>query len=715
MISISNKSLNASMNSGGPSGGHADQVRRILFVDDEPQVRHLFSRQLERYGYSVDLAESPSEALALAADHEYGAVATDMRMPEMDGVELIARLQDQRPGTATVLISGDRSLELPDDGWIDRTLVSVIPKPWNLTELLAAVTRAQQITSQHAAALAAEADVDFRLLLLSQGSTTRQLVSRSLEAEGASVDLRVAKTVSELLEACSESEWQALLLSASHPELDDPACRAAIGRMAAPRILIQNSAAGPSDFPASDSLTVEELADATLLRVLRYAVERQKTQSRLEELKYRDGLTGLGNRDHFRARLKHTLARSRKRREQLAVIFLDVDRFKEINDGWGHFAGDAVLIEMAERLEETFAGCAALARHGGDEFALLLENIDGAAEAEEAAARICKILSLPFHVAGERIESFASVGVSLFPEHGDTEEKLLRLAEKAVYQAKVKGGRSYQFYEGTDVPEPARFLVERELREALERREFVLHYQPQLDLATGRFSAMEALIRWQRPDGEMVPPGRFIPSLEETGQIRDVGAWVVDRSCRQLAEWRDLGFDDLSMCFNVSPRQFEDGRFPHLVRAALERYELAPQRLEVEVTEEVTIRDVAGSRGQLESLRRMGVAVAIDDFGTGYSSLAYLHRFPLDVLKMDRSFIGEIEESPDSRTLVELIITLAHKMHLEVVAEGVETAQQLKFLRREGCDRSQGFFHSRPVPANEIVRLLSDSRLSAAG
>ncbi len=687
---------------------------KILFVDDEPDIRSLFQKQLSKHGYEVELAAEPSEALRMASTTRYAAIATDLRMPEMDGIELISRLQSSCPGVAVVLISGDVQLEIPENAWLDRTLVSVIPKPWDLKELLAAVSRAQQITrrvrvSPHGPL---HEEGSLHVLLIEPHSADRERFEDSLSRSELHAGVTVADTLASAAAVLEREAFDVVVVDLDLPDAHGVEALRRIRELAPHLPLVALS--GPEDLPiardsarlgAQDFLSKSELGPAVVQRALRYAVERKRSETELFDMANRDYLTRLGNRSFFRSRLKHALSRYRRTQRPFAVIFLDLDRFKEINDGWGHHAGDTVLSEVASRLETVLGEEATLARLGGDEFSVLLEDVEDRGQIDEVADRILSALSEPYLVAGEAVETRPSLGIAMCPEHGETEEKLLRLADKAMYQAKRRGGAQTHVYEGADVPR-ARFMVERELRQALERDEFILYYQPQLDLATGHFCAAEALIRWIRPNGEMVPPGEFISSLEETGQIRDVGAWVLDQSCRQLALWRDEGLANLRVSFNVSPCQFDDGRLPFLAEDALRRYRLDPHCLEIEITEAVVIKDTAGSVAQLERLRALGIAIALDDFGTGYSSLSYLHKVPVDVLKMDRSFIGEIESSEHSRTLVELIIALGHKLKLEVVAEGVETQAQLEFLRREGCDRTQGYFHSRPVPPAELLSFL---------
>ena len=440
--------------------------------------------------------------------------------------------------------------------------------------------------------------------------------------------------------------------------------------------------------------------------------ERLLAERRLHFLSYFDPLTELPNRALYGDRLRQALARARRRRRGVAMLLLDLDRFKVVNDTLGHQAGDRLLQEVAERLRAVVRDGDTVARWGGDEFAVLLEDVGGPDDVDPVARKLLEVFGQPLMVETEEgvQELFltASLGIALYPGDGGDLAALARNAETAMYRAKDRGRCSYRFYTA-DMHAQAleRLSLESRLRRALERGEFVLHYQPQVSLRDGRLLGFEALLRWERPEEGPVPPGRFIPLLEETGMIVPVGDWVLAEAARQLAAWRREGLPAGRMAVNVSALQLRDGGFHRRVAQALER--AGPEArggLELELTESAFMEGTRGHVAELAALGELGVELAIDDFGTGYSSLVYLKRFPIRKLKIDRSFVADLLTDPNDAALTRSIIAMAHQLGLKVVAEGVEEEAQRDFLAAEGCDAMQGFLHSRPMPAGEATALL---------
>ena len=435
--------------------------------------------------------------------------------------------------------------------------------------------------------------------------------------------------------------------------------------------------------------------------------ERIQYQERLHHLTHFDALTGLPNRALFMDRLTQALARARWHRRVVGVLFLDLDRFKVINDSLGHDVGDRLLQAAAGRLQQCVREGDTVARLGGDELAIILEDV---AQAEDTTSVTNKILSTfahPFEVDGRELFVSTSIGVSLHPNDGEDAKTLLKNADIAMYRAKEQGGNDFHFFSAQMESQSVdRLILENGLRRALERGEFLLHYQPQVDLRTGEVIGVESLVRWRHPELGLVPPMDFIPLAEETGLIVPLSEWILREACTQNKALQDSGFPPLRMAVNLSGRHFRQPDLAGMVARILEETRLDPRFLALEITESILVQQTDTTSTTLRQLRDMGAHVVIDDFGIGYSSLSYLKRLPIDVLKIDRSFVRDITTDPDDAAITMAITTMAHSLNLKVVAEGVETEEQLAFLRAHGCDAMQGYYFSKPVPAEMLGKLL---------
>ena len=435
--------------------------------------------------------------------------------------------------------------------------------------------------------------------------------------------------------------------------------------------------------------------------------ERKLAEQRIQHIAHHDALTGLPNRVLLHDRLTQAVAYSNRSGHPLWVLLIDLDRFKFVNDTLGHKAGDELLKTVAARLQATVRESDTVARLSGDEFVAILSEYPEQSLSPDVVGRIMRALALPVDLDGKELFVTCSIGVAVHEGIGAPAQHLIEHADIAMYSAKKLGRNCFQFYESSMNDEAQeRLRIESALRNALEREEFVLHYQPQLDLASGRIVGVEALLRWQHPELGTVPPQRFIGLAEETGLIVPIGAWVMRTACAQAKAWHDAGLAPLRMAVNLSPRQFAQPDLVASIAAVLEETGLPPAALELELTEGLFVDDVARAVALLHELKALGVALSIDDFGTGYSSLSYLRTFPIDVLKIDRSFVGQIDDDADQAAIVVSIIALAHNLQLKVIAEGVETAGQLAFLRAHDCDQVQGYHFSRPVPEAELYELL---------
>ncbi|HTT11295.1 MAG TPA: EAL domain-containing protein [Burkholderiaceae bacterium] len=434
---------------------------------------------------------------------------------------------------------------------------------------------------------------------------------------------------------------------------------------------------------------------------------RKQAEARIRYLATHDELTGLPNRVMFSELLSHVLENSRRNARRFAVFFIDLDRFKFINDNLGHEAGDALLREVAHRLKASLRSGDVVARLGGDEFVVLLPDMNDNEHAGTVARKLLSSIIRPVEIAGHEWRVTASIGISTFPDDAHDEPSLMKHADIAMYHAKEEGKNNFQFYDGRlKARSLERLALETHLRRAIERDELSLHYQPKLELATNRLAGVEALLRWNSPELGAVTPAKFIPLAEETGLIIGIGKWVLRTACTQLMAWQRAGLPTVRVAVNLSPRQLSDPNLIADVRAVLDETGMTPELLELEVTESSVMHHIERAVQVLTALKAMGVRLAIDDFGTGYSSLAQLKRFPIDTLKVDRSFIREIPDDPEDRAIAEAIIAMGRTLSLTVIAEGVETPAQQEFLRKHGCDQMQGFHFSKPIPAHEFAALL---------
>jgi diguanylate cyclase len=433
------------------------------------------------------------------------------------------------------------------------------------------------------------------------------------------------------------------------------------------------------------------------------ALRLEQANAALQHQATHDALTGLPNRLLFIDRLGREIAHAERDRHIFAVLVVDLDRFKVINDTLGHGPGDQLLIEIAQRLSSAIRSADTVARTGGDEFLLLLTDIREAADAAVIAAKIISELDKSVSIGGTEVHTSASIGISVYPADGSDSDTLVAHADEAMYFAKQAGRDSFQFFSpGMSVFSRERLDLESELRRALPMKQFEVHYQPKVDVASGRMNSVEALLRWRHPTRGIVGPLEFIPLAEEIGLMLSIGEWVLREACRQARQWQREGLPFLRIAVNISPIHFRQSKFLEIVRSALLDHDLEPQYLEIELTETTVMDHAENSVHILEELSRMGVIVSIDDVGTGYSSMSYLRRFPIDKLKIDRSFINDMTTNSDAASIVKAIISLAHSLRLKVVAEGVETAEQLQQLRELGCDQFQGFYRSAAVLPSEI-------------
>jgi diguanylate cyclase (GGDEF)-like protein/PAS domain S-box-containing protein len=461
-----------------------------------------------------------------------------------------------------------------------------------------------------------------------------------------------------------------------------------------------------------DDSGLASIVEATFVDI----TERRVAEQRVQSLAYYDALTELPNRILLRDRLSKALANARRQKHKVALLFLDLDRFKIINDSLGHSVGDLLLQAVAARLKNCARDQDTVARLGGDEFLVVLTNVIDIQDAAVAAERFMDTVTTRFVLQGHSLHIGCSLGISIFPEHGADGETLIKNADAAMYNAKERGRNNFQFFTADmNALAVERLTLENGLRLALEKKELFLVYQPQMDVATGKISGLEALLRWQHPDLGLVPPDKFIGIAENSGLIMSIGEWVLRTTCQQARKWQDEGLSAIPIAVNVSAVQFRHEGFCELIRRVLRETGLAPQYLELELTESLLLANADVTLSVLQELKTMGLKLAIDDFGTGYSSFSYLKRFPVSKLKIDRSFVRDVAVNPDDAAITTAIISMAKSLSLKVIAEGVEDEAQISFLRAHHCDEIQGYYFSKPLPVDEVADKLrtDDSDLPA--
>jgi diguanylate cyclase (GGDEF)-like protein/PAS domain S-box-containing protein len=695
---------------------------RVLVVDDDDTTRMLARRSLELAGFQVCEAADGIEALEALDRDQPDIVLLDVDMPRLDGFEACARIRAM-PDHEMLPILMATSFE--DAESVDRAYAAGAtdftnkPINWSLLHhrvryLLRASETLRNLTETAQALAQSRASLE-------NAQRIARLGSWEWDPEGDR--MRWSDEVYRIvgLEPGEVAPSLGAWLVRVHPQDRDAVqCwfkEAGKGVDAASimhRVLLPDGVERHVQHRTSTTNLAGSF-DAGVQGTLQDVTERIHSEERLHRLAFYDGLTDLPNRESFTERLAIEVARAKRRGWRLGTLVLDLDDFKRINDTLGHSVGDLLLRAVAERLRDCVRATDTVtqiepaseghqvARLGGDEFTLLLVDLRRGEDAGIVANRVIERLTEPFSLAGNETFITPSVGIALFPNDGDDAETLVKNADTAMYFAKRAGKNQSRFYDPSMNDLALRRLtLDAHLRRALERGELELHYQPQLDLGSGQIDAAEALLRWRNPELGNVPPLDFIPLAEENGMIIPIGDWVIRTACAQAKEWRDHGLGVRRVAVNVSVAQFAQSNFADLIKTALEDAGLEPDGLELEVTESLLAKDVEGSVRTLNALREIGVQLSIDDFGTGYSSMSQLKHFPVDRLKIDRSFVKGVTSDPDDGAITMAVLSMAKSMNLAVVAEGVETQAQYEFFRERRCEQIQGYYLSRPIPAAEL-------------
>jgi diguanylate cyclase (GGDEF)-like protein len=556
-----------------------------------------------------------------------------------------------------------------------------------------------------------------RILLVEDDTDDAEFLRVCLGRKGSrETDVVRVDRISAAVARLEAERFDVVLLDLHLPDATGPECVEKI-QQADPQVpIVVLSGQGDEDYAVEilnrgvqDYLVKWEGDGRIILRAIRYAIERKRSESRLNYLARYDSLTGVPNREYLRDQLERAATHALRARKKVALLFLDLDRFKVVNDTLGHLVGDDLLRAVVARLKQNIRGGDLLARLGGDEFAVLVEDIEGPREIESVARTLLGCFEQPFEVGPRQVSVTASVGITLCPNDNADPHALLNNADIAMYQAKEGGRNNFKFFTQSMHEELLRYhRLESDLKSALAEDRFRLLYQPQVDLADHRVHAVEALLRWDHPERGTVAPDEFIGVAEDSGYIVPIGHWVLEQACRQLKEWERGGLPLPRVAINVAPVHFHQPDFYKQVRRTLQRHSIDPSRIELELTERSLIEDTEGVRACLKRLKDIGVRLAIDDFGTGYSCLSYLRRFPIDVLKIDRSFVSDLHRSRDDQAICGVILSIAQRLSLDAVAEGIETQEQLEFLRDHGCRFGQGYYFYRPAAAGDVVAMLLD-------
>ena len=695
---------------------------RVLVVDDQPVNVQLLEYLLKTTGYeNVHSTTDPRQVVALHLKYRFDLIILDLHMPHMDGFQVMEALKPLESESwlpvLVVTAEPDKKLAALEAGARD-----FIGKPLDTVEVMTRIRNLLEVRLMHRESLAHGANLE---RTVRERTAELERFRRAMDATSDGIFLIDAAS----LALVDVSDGACRLLGFSRDALlrIDPVALGLTTADQLQRHLDTNGAAHESDIAETELLRAggegavpveiswqwEEAGSSKLLiAVARDISERRHAQQRLRHLASYDALTGLPNRTLFFQNLREAIELAQDKAWRVAVLFITLDRFKIVNDSLGPALGDELLRQFSNRLMRVMDLRDAVGRLGGDEFAVVL-NMTREQEHEpvHVANEIREALRTPFDLNGKKAVLTASIGIAMYPDDALEPGTLVKYADTAMVRAKEAGRDGYRFFTaGMNVQVLARLDLEVALRGALEGEQFVLHYQPKLELNTGRVTGVEALLRWNRPGHGLVYPAEFVPVLEETGMVVRIGDWIVDAACRQIAEWNGQGVREVRVAVNVSSRQFVEGDLEGVVRAAIERHGIDPGMLELELTESALMTNAERTIEVLQRLKALGIRIAIDDFGTGYSSLAYLKRFPIDKLKIDIAFVRDIVTNPDDAAIALAIISMAHSLHMQVIAEGVETRAQMAYLRRNRCDEIQGFHFSRALPAAGLAALVRKNR-----
>lgn len=708
------------MNAAGSLSGMQD-APRVLLVDDEARLLKGLEALLSGKGFQVKTASNGNLAVDWLRREEFDAVLLDLAMPVMSGHEVMDVITREGIDVAVLVMSGDSSIESAISA-LRRGARDYVRKPFETEEVL---RRLGNVVSN--VRLSRENKLISQKLRQSE-NWHRYLVNNSpdviyaVDSEGKFVFVndRVEKLLGyspeellgrSYLDLVYEEDLERARYAFNERRTGERASRGielrlrsrptGLGEGREPPLLMSVELNASGMYEGSDG--AHKRVYVGTYGVIRDISERKKTEEIISFHAFHDGLTGLPNRVLFKDRLSQAIAQAKRNGHMVSVLFLDLDRFKLINDSLGHVVGDELLQEVSNRLRTCLREGDTLARLGGDEFTLLLPEVAGSSDAARVAQKVLAAFELPFSVGQHELYVSVSIGIAMFPTDAESQNVLIKNADIAMYDAKSKGRNTFQFFSHRmNIPLYGRLALEGEIRKALENDEFILHYQPKVELATGRTVGVEALVRWRHPRQGLIMPGEFIPLAEETGLIVPLGNKILEMACRQASAWVRAGIDNLPVAVNISPCQLGQRDFASRFFSILERAGLDGKYVEMEITENVLLKDPEEVISTLRWLNTRGVSISIDDFGTGYASLSYLRKFPFRTVKVDQSFVRDLSSDSGASSIVRAIIAMSKELNLKVVAEGIESPAQLELIRAMGCDHGQGFLLGRAVPSIEL-------------
>ena len=683
----------------------------VLIADDDATHRKVLQNVLEKAGFRVETAENGKIALQKFSEIHPDVVLLDVEMPGLDGFSVCEtiRAEEGLRETPIFIITGREDQQAVERAY-SVGATDFLNKPIALAVLphrIRYVLRTSTSLNDLRGLIRAIPDLIF---VVNEDGEVQEGLSRG--------------------DATHTQQIQALSTASKvnfYPCENDDEARSCIKRaLETGKTQVYEHTLEAFDIHLETRFVTRD--SNSVLAIVRDITERKKSEAKIFNLAYFDELTALPNRQLFGQSLERTIETAKRDDQKFAILFVDLDRFKRINDTLGHSVGDELLKEVARRLENCTrstdsvsrygpgdGGGIQLARLGGDEFVIKLYGIESEDTVSAIASRIISVLTPPFNCEGHQFVVTPSIGVAMYPQDGVTAEELLMNADSAMYRAKFAGRNNYKFYSETMRTKSLHRLdLENEIRKALDNDQFELHYQPKADAETWSLVGAEALLRWHHPDRGAIAPDDFIPVAEETGLIVPIGQRVLQIACNQVKAWSELPFGDIPVSVNISSHQFQSDSLVDDVLGAAHDAGIDPKSLELEITESVLLQDADNTLVALNNLKRAGVALSVDDFGTGYSSLSYLKRFPIDTLKIDRSFVKDLHTDQDDAAICAAILAMAQQLGLNVVAEGVETKEQLDFLRRHGCNQIQGFLCSKPLPADQFAVLLREIARTAA-
>jgi len=696
-------------------------TERVLIVDDEPRIRQAYGSLLTRAGREILTCGTGAEAIERLARRDIDVLILDLTLPDMHGTEIMAWMELDHLATAVVVFSADEAIDSAILA-LRRGACEFIRKQASPDDLIRTVDKAlsrRKLEREHAL-MTARLEQSERLHRFLVEHSPDIIYTLDPNGQFIFINNRIETLLGYKREELIGKHYSTIVHPADLEQARYAFAERRVGdrattnheiRLRCRNLDVRNFASRTIVAILSSQGIYRDDAEENTQRfigtagVLRDITERKRAEETISFQAFHDLLTGLPNRVLFRDRLELAINQAKRRSERVGLMYLDLDRFKLVNDTYGHLEGDELLKGFARRVRDCLRAGDTMSRQGGDEFTVLLPDIVDVDAVTIIAQKITDALKPPFTVGGRDFRSTASLGIAVYPDDGDTPDLLLRNADIAMYQIKARGKNGHLRY----TPEMSRDHVERvdldnELRVALEHGQFILHYQPQVDIVEGRVTGVEALIRWEHPERGLLGPNTFIPLAEEGGLIFAISDWVLHEGCRQLASWAQHGLDDIRLAINISPLELKRSDIVERILKPIQAHRLPPGNIEIEITENLLMDDAECVIAKVHELRKHGIHISIDDFGTRYSSLNYLRRFPINTVKIDQSFVRDLDSSGRPSPVISAIVGIARGFGLNVLAEGVETEYQLNALKAHGCQVMQGFHFSPPVPPADLLR-----------